>query len=319
MANQLRAPAGATHFKLFRLIRREGINQKTGKEWKNWCATKLLAPPDAEGRAVDAFPISVFDLAQIAQAFGFGRYRIEWHNADTGRKPLLTHEVELADPTAGASKGAPAPLSQPARPLEAPNPAAPPTDPLSLIAWADARADRQMATMREEFRNSQERDRQFMAAVVAGRPVAAAGAAGAGDAPATGDALRRELELVRRELALEQREALAKAREEIRAELEEEMGDDDNDDPSYVPPKNMKQAASRVGIRLIEELEQRAPGLLEAAIPAIFDNLKKAGFKPSRELEAAAGGRTKEEANGVNGVTREDFDAAINQAVRSQH
>jgi len=314
MSDAVQIPAQAVAFFLWKLSPRK-VEREGRKPVDGWSQRKLLMAPDASGRAAQVFPRAAFNFEAIRSAYGAGRYRAEWLGSDHRKLGAgMTVTFELRDPEAAAAPPAGAHHAPHApAPAGMAGPDGQPMSPWALMAMIDQRAEREAERARADAERSQQRDREFFALLIKGAPAINASngtaVAAAGVSP---EMAQREADLLKREMRLEMREAVAK----MRAELEAEYASDD-DDEDFVPSKTVGEAAKRVGIKLIGELEEQAPDLLKAAIPEIVDRLKKAGFTPSKELEREIkGGASKPNgaAKRAPAVTEADVDEAVRRA-----
>jgi hypothetical protein len=306
-------PTAAVAFRLFSMVPATGTTE-SGAKRRGYTQKKINAPPDQSGRSGDLWPPALFDPATLRAAHGVGRYRAEW--IDGGGKVIGRETFELRDLVGPQVTPATSPATSSAAPVGlAPGvmmgPGGVPLDPWTLMQMMDQRAERAEERARADAQRATEREREFttkLLEAVRGPAVVAGAAAPAGGVDA------RERDLMAREMKLEMREAIAKETARLRAEFEANAPDDDDDD--YVPPKSVKQAASRVGIKLIAELEDQAPELLKAGIPVFIEKLKDMGFRPSRELEREARGALRGKSSRTNGeAKREDEPEATDDDV----
>jgi hypothetical protein len=273
---QVKPPSGSKSFRLHR------FNETKYKRDDRSVTKQVPGPPltgDADpttGKVANEWATTSWNLLAVRERFGAGRYRVVWLGAD-GKK-MGGDTFELTKPEPQPAIVAPATAEREAGDVESLRGQISGLDLFMLLqkerdradARAGERAERDAERDRERMRDERERDRQFFTLMLgqvekATKPTAGAGA---------------DFDLLRRELALSTREELAHMRAEVSATLGRiDTGDD------YKPPKNVTEAASRVGIALIEELEEEAPELVKDAIPAVVRWLRSKGRKPSAKVQ----------------------------------
>jgi hypothetical protein len=263
---------------------------------------RMTSPPLEDGTVPDSWPVSEFSPKHLLRTWGPGKYFIEWY-AEAGNRLKMEH-VEIAEPATDAGPKLRGRRHMSGTPSDDAEDGAPPLERLRktggtsmsvmdylILQREDAKAaaereERLQQRWREESAAAQQRDREFMGAIIATLKQPAVVPGQAADA-----------EILRREIALNIREGLMTIRKDVADRLGElEPDDDERDDPDE-PPADLEEAGARIGMRLLHELEQKAPDLIEEAIPRIADFLKQRGFAPSPELDAAMKAR----AAGVNG------------------
>jgi hypothetical protein len=251
---------------------------------------KVRGEPLADGTVPDSWPVEEFSTARILDLWGPSVYVTMWFNAAGEQLGTSTFEVAQAstpDPAGpklkrprGRPPSAPRNLAAPLADDEDDDEPAPVRrqtgESMSLgdyLVLQQQNADRQekreeriAARLREDAERNQQRDREFMGQILATlrQPT------GAPDA-----------DLLRREMALTIREGLSQIRSELAP-----LGGADDDDEEETPPADLEEAGQRVGMRLLQELEQKTPDLLRDAIPRISEWLQAQGFRPSPELAA---------------------------------
>jgi hypothetical protein len=248
---------------------------------------KMTSDPLPDGTVPNSWPAAEFSPSRVRDVWGAGKYRVRFY--DTTGEPIAgtSRLFEVADPVAPGPKLRPK-KGQPVDDVDEDEPSRTRRRPsggesLTLAellmmqredrAAQDAREERLAERLRQEALIQQQRDREFMGMIVATMK------SGAEPAAASSDLMRRELQLTINE-------GLAQIRREVRSYEPE----DEPDDPDAEPPKDLDEAGTRIGMRLLQELEERAPNLVEEAIPRIAEFLKSKGFKPSAELENAMNG-----------------------------
>jgi hypothetical protein len=125
---------------------------------------------------------------------------------------------------------------------------------------ASAREERLAQRHREEAAAAQQRDREFMGAIIATLKQPAAG--GAADA-----------DLLRREMQLQIREGLHTIRKDIGQQLEQLTPDEDDPDDD-APPADLDEAAERIGQSLLGKLENVTPEVVDQLVPRVQAWLK---------------------------------------------
>jgi len=266
-------PASAATFSL-ELCYEEIVDGRPKKRRK-----RMKGEPNTKGEVPVAWPAHEFSVENVLQAFGPGRYRVDFYDAtgehvpDSGRifeaavpaRPdgprFRKRRRELAD---DAADEAPARRRDANAPITA----------MDLIlmqqqqaAEREQREERLAERHRSEMVAQSERDRQFMiqfAQMLNGR---------AAGAPPDADLLRREL-------SLEIREGMSRVRRELR-DLEP---DEPDPDPG---PRDLDDAQDRIGRKILAELEERAPDIMHEAVPALVGYLRTKGVRFSPELETA--------------------------------
>jgi hypothetical protein len=269
---QVIAPPEATHFSLYRL---STSANGSGRQ------AKLTGEAGENGVVPDAWPVAEFSTAAVLKAFGEGKYRVEWYTSEGDRIPP-GQRFEVAMPPASAKRGAPRKLATErtrgelaeAEPLERAAAQANSGAGIGILElMALLRSEREEA--REIAAQQAERDRQFWAQTQAQQAqllqtvLARPAAAGAGDA-----------DLMRRELRLELEQRLFDFRRQMPNGGEENEENEDNDEP----PANIDEAGERIAMRILGELESRAPEMVPGAIQWVLDFLKQKGIAPSPEL-----------------------------------
>ena len=292
----LQPPPTAVAFRLWSLTLKMGARTtEGGRPWKNWIATRVLLPAGPDGVAGDVFPAG-FGSTEILSTFGAGRYRVEWLNEHGKRVGEHMHTFELQAPagervpivegpsSAGPSSAAP---QRGASGLEG-------MSAFDLLAFLDSRESRVEEKMRAQAERDRERDQQFFGLVLQTLKESSARPAPAGFDP----------DLVRREL----RVSVAEQMGQLRAELGEAGPPED-----LAPPKNPGQAAARLGMRFVGELEAALPGIVKRIVPALVAKLDAAGIAVPGEALAAAGAlRAQPDPLGVDVATLETI---ANEAV----
>lgn len=306
----IKPPEKAVAFAIFRLHKAKG-KREDGKQWQSARAERLSSGSDDEGRVINVWPAASFRVKDIRRVFGGGRYRVEWLDA-TGAK-ISGETFECIAP---AQTDAPMVAPPAAAPGAAPAPTGGGNDLanmsfMELFTFLERRDQAASERAREEARADRERDREFTQTML----TLIKDSRGAGGGEAARSSSADEASLLRRELAVTLKEEVAKIREDL-------MADDDDDAAPYKPPKNVADAASRVGIKLIEEIEETAPEMLKEGIPTFVAWLKSKGLKLSEELEADVedvrqrtrngkkNGKAKHEEEEEGGFTLSEADAA---------
>lgn len=240
---------------------------------------KMNGPPREDGSVPDSWPVSEFSPKALLDTWGDGKYVVEWYE-ETGKRIRSTvYEVAKPAPPGAKLRG-----RKPLRSAEELEDDEPETrSPLERMrasgadgtmsifdylmlqredAKAAAEREERLATRhREEALAAQERDRQFMGAIIATLKQPAAG--GAADA-----------DLLRREMQLQIREGLHTIRKDIGQQLEQLTPDDEDPDDDDTPPKDLDEAAERIGQQLLGKLENVAPEVVEKIVPRVQDWLQ---------------------------------------------
>lgn len=297
--NAVQIPPDATHWMLWRLA-----NEKRTGSGHHGRRSRCTGEPLSDGSVPDSWPVSEFSTARVLQTFGPGKYQVDFYNTEGER--LAGQHFEVADPKSKAAgprlRRAP-PGAEPAAidPVEAPTGAA---SNGSMSAWdimamMDRRDQAVQQREREMSERAMQRDREFFATMQAqtAQMMGQLMATSRASAPADGDLLRREL-------ALSIREGLATIRRDVSEQLGT-MAPEDDDEPED-PPRDINEAGERIGIKLLEEIQARAPNLLDEIIPAVGGWLQTRGFVPSSDLqrEIADRERMRAVAGGANGRPR---------------
>lgn len=278
-------PAAATIWAIFKLGTKVIEHPNTGKKRNQMIATRCKGDADAEGVVAEAWDVKAFKTSDVYARWGAGRYRVEWFNAKAERVNSDIFELNDPKPKKAGARGVA--LASATEPDDAP--AAPssdggmPRDPWSLMMLIDQRSEAAAERERVRADAQRERDREFFNTILAAARAPAAAAA----APVVVDT-----ELLRRENALNMREMRLDLMTELRRSIAglDLGGGGDPDDPDPDPPANLDEGVSRIGMKLLGELEQKAPDLVAELIPNVVAWLKSKGITPSEDLldEAAA-------------------------------
>jgi len=291
---KLTIPPEAHHFSVWR-VRVERTRNVEGRMKSHHTYDRCRGEPQPDGTVPEVWPIVEFSAPRVLDHWGPGRYRIDFFNAAGDQiKPGV--RLEVAEPVAKGPK-----LSR-----SKPRPGRAGDDqqdddrhgaratPDSMSAWEvmamlDQREQRATERITAQFQAQGDRDRAFMSSMM---QLATSGR-GAPGGEST-DLLRRELGLTVEKELFRIRKDLAASIGQLAAEREEEEPDDDDG------PKDLDEAGERIGLALLRELEQRAPELIEEAIPQLVRWLQGKGFQPSDRL------RQRMQAKTVNGAPRAD-------------
>lgn len=291
------APSGAEHFSLDRITYVPKTNPETGKKHSQTVVRRCQGEARADGTIPEVWAASEFSTKHVLDAHGAGRFKVTWYNK-AGDK--LTHSIfELANPPgrkahAPRREGRLGELYEPLRP-------APRSDedgggeleagmPKSPIGWfmlmqqrEEAAAERRRAEAREEDQRrrdeadrQRQQDRDFFQNILgfATKPAATGGGV--------------DMDLLKREMRVGIQEHMIA----LRADLAQQGGGDDDDDndrggDDRKPPRNLEEAGSRVAVAVLEDIEQRAPELLQKVVPELWRWLTEAGYKPSAKVARA--------------------------------
>jgi hypothetical protein len=240
--------------------------------------TKMVSPPREDGTIPDSWPIAEFSPKALLEAWGDGKYQIEWYQEDGKRIGKTTYDVAFPAPAGprlrqrrtGPAVEPEAEISAEASPLERLRTKGGAT--MSIMDYlilqredAKAAADREerlAARHREEAAAAQQRDREFMGAIIA--TLKQPTSAGAPDA-----------DLLRREMALAIREGLHTIRKDVSEQLAQIPTEDPDDDEDGAPPKDLDEAAERIGQQLLGKLENVTPEVVEKLIPRVNEWLTR--------------------------------------------
>lgn len=295
------APSGAEYFSLDRITYVMKTNAETGKKHSQTVVNRCQGEAREDGTIPEAWPVGEFATTRVLETHGAGRYKVTWYNK-AGDK--VSHSIfELANPPGkktrsqrGGRLGVPyEPIGAVPRAKEdegGGQGAAEPGLPQSPIGWMmymqqreEAAAERRRQEAREEDQRRREEhdrqrqsDREFFGMVLQRQP--------------QGQGV--DMDLLKRELRVSVQEHMLSLREQFAGN----GNDDDNDEPDRdgrKPPRNLDEAGSRVAMAVLEDIEQRAPELLQKMVPELWRWLTEAGYKPSAKVaramaEAAADG-----------------------------
>ena len=282
--------AGAHHWTLFRLTTKQVKNPETERTRQQTFTERMRGDADDDGVVIDVWPVSEFKPKHVLARWGAGKYRVDWYNSKNDRIDGEVFEVsEPRSKMAGRSSSRLAPEDDDAEPSPRGRREASgfPTDPWSMLQFMQQREE--AAAERERIRadTQRERDREFfqqmqtqsaqnlqtMLQMQATRPAAGPDS----------ELQRREMAVTMQEMTLKLEKRLASALEGL--DLTGGGGDDDDETPAKKPPRSIEEAGTRIGMKLLGELEEKAPDLLEEAIPFVAKWLKAKGFGASEELE----------------------------------
>lgn len=289
--NTIQIPANATHWMLWRLALEK--SPKGGQHGRRY---KCTGEPGPDGAVPDSWPIAEFSTAKVLQIFGADKYRVDFYNLEGDR--VGGQHFEVADPkTSAAGPRLRKPRAADTETLDATASPAAAAGTAAMSAWdimamMDRRDQAVQQREREMSERAMQRDREFFAAMQAQT------AQVLGQLMATSRASAPDGDLLRRELALSIREGLATIRRDVAEQLGT-VAPEDEDEPED-PPKDLNEAGERIGIKLLEEIQHRAPNLLDEIIPAVGAWLQTKGFKPSAELQREIAERERLRA-GANG------------------
>jgi len=256
---------------------REVINP--GMDLRRVKKLKMNGPPREDGSVPDSWPVSEFSPKALLDMWGDGKYVVEWY--EEAGKRIRSTVYEVANPApAGARLRGRKPLrstdeieDEPERttPLERMR-AAGAGATMSIMDYlilqredAKAAADREerlAARHREEAAAAQQRDREFMGAIIATlkQPTAP------NSAP--------DADLLRREMQLAIREGMHAIRRDVGEQLAQIPTEDPDDDEDGAPPKDLDEAAERIGQQLLGKLENVAPEVVEKLVPRVNEWLQ---------------------------------------------
>jgi hypothetical protein len=269
------APHGATHFAIFRLTRVNGTSKQE----------KMIGEADETGYVPDNWPVAEFSTRNVLSQWGEGRYRVEWYSGAEGQRMKgAGASFEVAAPPRGKKpsrklRAAAAEIEEagePAARASAQIASGQPIGVLELMALLEARTDRAEAKAAAQA----ERDRQFWAQQATAQQnmlqtlltTLRGGGSGA------------ETDLLRREMALDLDRKMFELRQEMAAAQQPDDTDDPDDTPD--PPKDLEEAAERIGMAFLSQLEGAAPELVQKMIPRFLSMLKAQGMQPSPEMQA---------------------------------
>lgn len=265
-----RPPADAHHWMCWKFseVTTPGMDLRRVKK------LKMTMPPLEDGSIPDSWPISEFSTKRLLACWGDGKYQVEWYEESGKRIRMTVYEVAEPRPEAGPKLRARKPM-----PAIDDDDDAPPLERLrrsggqsmSLMdylmlqrqdqAAAQEREERLSQRHREEAAAAQQRDREFMGAIIATLKQPAQ--TGAPDA-----------DLLRREMALAIREGLHTIRKDVSEQLAQIPSGDDEEEEDDKPPKDLEEATERIGQQLLATIETRAPHLVEELVPRVTDWLK---------------------------------------------
>jgi hypothetical protein len=252
----------------------------------------MKTDPLADGTVPESWAASEFSESTVLESWGPGRYRVDFYDS-AGDHITGGRVFEVAKPKKGAAlpkrgkrrvptlagdddDGDDADGGRRRRAIRA-------DAPLTMMDFlamqqqasneAREREDRIADRARQEARDQREADRQFMTTIL----TATRGGEGGGAVSS---------DLLRREISLEMREGMSRMRRDLATDLQGgRPGDDDNDDPED-PPKDINEAGNRIVMSILSELENKAPEMLNEAIPTIVGWMRARGMMPSPQLQA---------------------------------
>ncbi len=264
----------------------ELYTDEKGKSRRRACKT----PPLEDGSVPESWAASEFSERNVLDTWGGGRYRVDFYDAKDEHCSGMGRVFEVAKPTGGQAlkrkkrrtedldEDEDRPLGR-VRPLAAGGGAA---APMSLMDYLTLqrqeqkeqreREERLAERARGEAREQRESDRQFFTTIVGLMK-------GGGGGDFNPDILRREL-------ALEMREGISGIRRDLASDLGRRPDTDGDDDDDDKPPKDIGEAGNRIVLGMLGELEERAPELLNEAIPTIVGWMRSKGIMPSPKLQA---------------------------------
>ncbi len=282
---QVVPPPGATHWSIYRV---ETTANGHGRRMK------MTGPPEDNGQVPDAWPVDQFSTGQVLKMWGDGKYKVEWYGGDGERIASAGQLFEVATPSPATAKQRK--LQPPRRSARVE--AAPEDEVIERAAQGGVggigileiltllRSEREEA--RELAAAQAERDRQFWAQMQAQQTQLLTTILGRGGGQVDGEILRREM-------AVTVREGMAQLRRDLDSQREEDDGDDP--EPGLDPPRDMSEAAERIGLSFLSELEGAAPAIVQKMVPAFVEFMQSKGLVPSPELQARI-----EAARHANGV-----------------
>ena len=288
-------PAGATHWSLASVVNTTG-RKEDGKKYSTAKTKTLHGTARPDGSVPEVWPVAEFSMRRVLDTWGAGRYRVTWYGSDDEKISGDVFQVDLppdrkaAAPTPRAAR---APRAEHYEEAPTAGPHFDPTLPTSQAGWAMLMQDREeraaerrrVEAKEEEQRREAAFERQRAADREHTQSLIAALTAGRGNAAPAVDS-----ELIRREMAVTVREQMGGFRAEFGTLLaglqaNKDRGGRDNDDPD-----DLAEGAERIGLRVLSELEDAAPELVEACIPGFIALLQGRGWKPSAEILAALDG-----------------------------
>ncbi len=282
-------PATAATWSLVKLVR--DAQNKSRRE-------ACQGEPLEDGRVPEQWAAADFSERNVVEWWGPGKYRVDFQDGKgehvEGGGRIFTVAIPAKPGKLGRKPKRGAPSASDDEPAEARGGGSAPSmarrglpelgagGTLTMMDfWAmqreeqrDAREreDRARERSREEAREARESDRQLMLGMM--QMMAQGRATAAPDFSP---------DLLRRELALEMREGIAGIRRDLATDLGSRPPPDD-DDPDDAPA-NLEDGASRIAMRMLGELEQRAPELLQEAIPTIVGWIRSKGVPLSPALQ----------------------------------
>lgn len=263
--------------------------------------TKVKGVPNEDGSVPDQWPASEFTPANVLAVFGEGTFRVDFYDAQGKHIEGSGKLFDVANPPKHKQKLKPTTRGRPSnvmRGAEGDGDGDDDGDPIARVARRggeslsmldfmlmqreerkeqERREERLAERARQDSIAAQERDRQFLGTMLA--TMAQRGGAPAEDAS-----------LLRREMNVTIRESMSSLKRELLNALPEETDEPDAEPGNETPPEDMAEGASRIGMRMLQELEQRAPDLLNEAIPNIAKWFQSKGFKMSDELQGEING-----------------------------
>jgi hypothetical protein len=270
-ALQIIVPTGASHFAVYRLTKKDGKQIQT----------KMRGEPDDSGFVPDTWPVAEFSVRAVLANWGEGRYRVQWYTPDAQHMKGAGETFDVSRPKSRNRSG---------RRLSAQ------TDDGGELVEPEARAAAQiaagapmgilelMALMRQEREEQREiaaqqreSDRQFWLQMQTQQSQLLQTVMGRGGSGADSDLLRREM-------ALDLDKKLFELRQELATDPDER--EDDREPEDREPPKNLDEAAERIGMAFLEQIEGAAPELVSKMVPKFLSMLRAQGLEPSAEMQA---------------------------------
>lgn len=274
----LKPPPTAHHWSLWKLRTERPPGQRPkGRQ------DRCQGTPNEDGSIPETWPIETFSARNVLEGWGPGRYRVEFFdssdsvvarksfavdNPRTGKataprtRRTAEQDDDDTDTVVSSVRGGGSTKVKRGDRISA----------WEVMALIDQREQAAAERYRQDAQIAQQRDRDFfnnMLTLIAQQRTAPT----------------MDIDLIRREMRLSINENMFQIRRELGSQQEAEEPDTEEDLDDR--PKDIGEAGTRIMMSLLGELEQKAPALIDEAIPMIAKALQRRGFEPSDRLKHA--------------------------------